>query len=106
MNKNAIIIDFVLTYHWFDLIKAGKKRNEYRRMHVWQNRIGRKLAKHYAENLPLILRLRRGYTKNFMLFNVTRYGLVNGLKTDLKIDETVYDFKLGELIDSNVNAKL
>lgn len=57
------IVDFVLTHHWYDLIKSGEKRIEYREdTEFWRKRIKGKTQ----------VRFRRGYTSTSMLFNITK----------------------------------
>jgi len=101
MQTNINTIDFVLTYQWFDEIKAGRKTHEYRKVSVWENRLFEKIHAFEKEDKPLQLRLRRGYTKTFMLFNIKSVSLSHGLLTDLKCDELVYDFELGKLLNFN-----
>ena len=101
METNVNIIDFVLTFKWFDKIKSGEKTHEYRSVEKWEKRLKQKIAEFEYDKKPLWLRLRRGYTKTFMLFNVNHISCNHGTMTDLQTDELVYDFHLGDLINSN-----
>lgn len=100
-NKNVNIIDFVLTYAWFDKIASGEKTHEYRLKETWEAKLNKKI-KDFKNYTPLWIRLRRGYSKTFMLFNVLSVCEISGKNTDLKADSIVYDFKLGELLSSNI----
>lgn len=58
-------IDLVLTHHWFDEIKSGRKRHEYRRPTTyWLKRIWDRRDK------ITHVRFRRGYTSTTMRFSV------------------------------------
>lgn len=95
---NANLIHFQLTFKWYDKIAAGLKNNEYRLVRKWAKKIQQKVYEFDNDKKPLILSLRRGYTKTFVYYKVKRISIINGLSTDLKVDELVYDFELGEQI--------
>jgi hypothetical protein len=100
-EQNINIIDFVLTYEWFDKIQSGQKKNEFRLVSTWENRINTKILDFEWNKKKLYLRLRRGYTKNFLLYSVSNIGVVLGIFTDLNVSELVYEFSLDKLIDRN-----
>ena len=115
MNERTLKL--VLTDHWFDEIKSGRKTHEYRKaIPFWIKRIEKafyvRLAfscldfiKHpiYMETLeefmPFI-ELQRAYRKNpeRMIFRAKRLEVVDGKQTDLKCDGPVFDIELGERI--------
>lgn len=97
----ANTIDLVLDYAWFDKIKSGKKKNEYRLFDKWYKHIKIRLN-HFIYGSDLYLRLRRGYTGNFMLFKVKYVALINGKNTDLKVNESVFNFGLAKMIETNI----
>jgi len=100
-NENTI--NLVLTYHWFDLIYNKLKMHEYRLFKKYSEKkhIAKKIKNFTFYSKPLYLRLQRGYTSEFIIVNVLLVDVVNGLKTDLKTDEKVYDFFLGDIIETN-----
>jgi len=101
MDTNVNIIDLVLTFKWFDKIKSGEKTHEYRSVEKWESKVKTKIYEFEMDKKPLWLRLRRGYSKTFMMFNVKHVSCNHGSLTDLKIDKLVYDFHLAEMLSSN-----
>ncbi|MBN2664247.1 MAG: hypothetical protein JXR68_11405 [Bacteroidales bacterium] len=101
METNVNIINFVLTFKWFDKIKSGEKTHEYRSVEKWEKRIKQKIAQFEYEKKTLWLLLSRGYTKTYLLYAVRHVSCNHGTMTDLGTNELVYDFELGELIGSN-----
>jgi len=87
MNK----INFVLRFDWFDKIEQGIKTNEYRTVTTWEPKIKDKV-KEFHEGKALFLELQRGYTKTKIKAKVLSINIINGLDSDLKINESVYDF--------------
>lgn len=85
-----IILDLVLKGRWYDLIKSGHKKYEYREVKpYWDNRLFRLPYTH--------IRFRRGYTKETML-----YELIGIEKTtennDLGLPE-VYKLGIGHRVN-------
>lgn len=106
-------LKLVLTDHWFEEIKSGRKTHEYRKATpFWALRILKaagvtNLVHFYAEMLDVELKeypnveFQKAYRKNpeRMTFEIKDIKLVNGLNTDLHIDELVFDIELGDRID-------
>lgn len=88
-------LKLVLTDHWFEEIKSGRKTHEYRELKTyWNLRLIPTYQWGYVE-------FQKAYRKNAekMTFRVKNISVCEvGLNTDLKIDKTVYDFELGERI--------
>ncbi len=120
-------LKLVLTDHWFEEIKSGRKTHEYRECKwYWIKKIvmgvtDRKDIYDWAtgnsnfENLPRDLNefpfgfmygftkveFQKAYRKNAekMLFWVRDVSIRHGKDTDLKIDKWVFDIELGDRID-------
>jgi len=100
-------LKLVLTDHWFEEIKSGRKTHEYRKAtHFWDKRIGwikdAFELKFYGHNdvfIPNVI-FQKAYRKNpeIMEFAIKYIHCVNGLNTDLHINDYVYDIELGERI--------
>lgn len=117
MSKDTLKL--VLTDHWFEEIKSGRKTHEYRECKwFWINRIcdtGYEKKEVYDfvngnsdyVDYPSInhdyagVEFQKAYRKNpeRMLFLIKNIGIVNGKNTDLKIDKWVFDIELGDRID-------
>lgn len=107
----------VVSDHWFDKIKSGRKTHEYRicseywikkltltdPMEVYFRYV------HSYDIRPILLfkhfdfiEFQRAYRKNpeRMTFKINNLGFLNtGAETDLKCDEPVFDIELGERIE-------
>ncbi len=84
-----IILDLVLKSEWYDLIKSGNKKHEYREIkEYWSRRL---FAKPYSH-----VRFRRGYTRENMLFELIGIEITTD-KNDLNLPE-VYKICLGARI--------
>lgn len=87
-----IILDLVLKGRWYDLIKSGKKKFEYREVKpYWDKRL---FSKPYTH-----IRFRRGYTKETMLFELTGIERVYE-KNDLELP-VVYKIGIGKIVIEN-----
>ena len=85
-----IILDLVLKSEWYDLIKSGDKKHEYRAIkEYWSRRL---FAKHYSH-----IRFRRGNTRENMLFELTGIE-ISADKNDLNLPE-VYKISLGSKVE-------
>lgn len=63
-------LHLVLTHHWFDEIRAGRKRIEYRAITAhWRNRIWKK--RQYIKTVTFA----RGYTSETLTFNVVKIDM-------------------------------
>lgn len=85
----------VLTDHWFEEIKSGRKTHEYRKATpFWEKRICKMRLNGF------LIEFQKAYRKNpeLMTFEVDRVHIVNGLNTDLKCDCEVFDIVLGDRI--------
>lgn len=104
------ILKLVLTDHWFEEIKSGRKTHEYRKATpFWFKRI-----KPIYCNFSLIrtgewdelkkdkyfVQFQKAYRKNpeRMTFEIKNVWLVNGTNTDLHTDGFVFDIELGARI--------
>lgn len=127
MNDNTLKL--VLSDHWFDEIKSGRKTHEYRECKwYWIKRIIMNkedqediyrwtIGDSEYKDLPndcnknylgfgfmygfCYVEFQKAYRKNAekMLFNVNNVFIRNGKDTDLKIDKWVFDIELGSRID-------
>lgn len=101
-------LKLVLTDHWFEEIKRGRKTHEYRKATpFWENRIA---ALDYSiftckgmlfERKPCFAEFQKAYRKNpeRMKFRLEYIKfLKSGIDTDLHCEEPVFDIKLGERI--------
>lgn len=106
-------LKLVLTDHYFEEIKSGRKRHEYRKATpFWTRRIlsacGVKMTKdkphylHYHHSIQdLYVRLQKAYRKNpeRMTFKVKALGWsCKGTYSDLHCEEPIFDIELGERI--------
>lgn len=108
------ILKLVLTDHWFEEIKSGRKTHEYRQVTpFWLKRIENafrvKMVRCDRNNIvelempeeymPMI-EFQKAYRKNpeRIAFRAKRLTVINGLHTDLNIDAAVFDIELGERI--------
>ncbi len=103
------MLTFNLKNEWFEKIRSGYKRIEYREVKpYWTTRIKNELGEEYKElavhdeivfgilnSKPCILRL--GYTKKYMTAEITKIRIVNGKDTDLHIDKPVYAIHFAEV---------
>lgn len=81
-----IILDLVLKGHWYDLIKSGQKKCEYREIKpYWTKRL---FARPYSH-----VRFRRGYTKENMIFDLAGIEKTTE-QNDLNL-KSVYRLRLG-----------
>lgn len=86
------VLKLVLTDHWFEEIKSGRKTHEYRKAtEFWKNRLDKFDAGCTVE-------FQKAYRKNpeKMLFEIASISVIKGINTDLHCDEPVFDIKLGE----------
>ena len=105
-------IKLVLTDHWFEEIKSGRKTHEYRKATpFWALRILKtagikKWVNFHAEMLNVNLeeypnvQFQKAYRKNpeRMTFEIKDIRLVDGKNTDLHIGGLVFDIELGERV--------
>lgn len=106
------VLKLVLTDHWFEEIKSGRKTHEYRICNAyWRSRVYHtprkftetmKPTKDHVLKMPedYCIEFQKAYRKNAekILFKVKGVTIHNGKDTDLKIDDYVFDFELGERI--------
>lgn len=81
---------FVLKGVWFDKIKSGEKRIEYREVKpYWDKRI-RNL--YHFNNTPDFNKciFTRGYTNEMLIAEISKIEIIHGGNTDLHIDKNVY----------------
>lgn len=81
-----IILDLVLKRDWYDLIKSGEKKCEYREIkEYWTRRL---FARPYTH-----VRFRRSYTRESMLFELAKIE-ISSSRNDLNLPR-VYKIALG-----------
>lgn len=88
------VLKLVLTDHWFEEIKSGRKTHEYRKAtNFWKDRLDKFGA-------GCVVQFQKAYRKNpeRMLFEIKNISVIMGKNTDLHCDEPVFDIKLGERI--------
>lgn len=103
-------LKLVLTDHWFEEIKSGRKTHEYRKVtDFWKKRIIN-IVKYYGNYdretrtftffAPVCVEFQKAYRKNpeRMTFKIKDITLVGGENTDLHIDGLVFDIELGERV--------
>lgn len=101
-------LKLVLTDHWFEEIKSGRKTHEYRkRTDFWEIRIS---ALDYSvlscegmlfDKKPCFVEFQKAYRKNpeRMKFRLKYIEfLKSGIDTDLHCEEPVFDIELGERV--------
>ena len=101
MSHNHNTLKLVLTDHWFEEIKSGRKTHEYRRKNeYWEKRLDWNNI--FSKWIPYV-QFQKAYRKNpeRMMFKISYIKVVNGLETDLQCDEKVFDIALGDRIDVN-----
>ncbi len=89
-------LKLVLTNHWFEEIKSGRKTHEYRKASAyWENRLQK-----FEFSQGCFVQFQKAYRKNpeRMTFEIKDIRLVDGKNTDLHIDGLVFDIELGERI--------
>lgn len=105
MSKENGVLDLVLTAHWFEKIKSGKKTIEYREVKkYWGERMFAKLPDYkavYSHQIVDKVLFSKGYNrKEQMLFKIKKIEiLTSGLKTDLKTSKPVYAIHLGKQLN-------
>lgn len=87
-------LKLVLTDHWFEEIKSGRKTHEYRQMKTYWNL--RLIPTRQWE----LVEFQKAYRKNpeRMTFEIKKVVVRNGKDTDLQIDDKVFDIELGERV--------
>lgn len=103
------ILKLVLTDHWFEEIKSGRKTHEYRKATpFWYKRLlsYTRVVALCNSGYEVIARpqvqFQKAYRKNpeRMTFTIKKIDwLPWGLKTDLHCNEPVFDIELGDRID-------
>ena len=86
------VLFLILTEHWFDEIKSGRKTHEYREARdYWNKRLTGKRYTHVA--------LRRAYGKGaeVMIFKIDALTREHNIPNDLRLAD-VWDIKLGERV--------
>lgn len=103
------ILKLVLTDHWFEEIKSGRKTHEYRKTSEhWINRFNYQahtagvyipgtMLKDFPYNK---VEFQKAYRKNAekICFHIKRVSLERGRDTDLNFDGGVFDIELGERV--------
>lgn len=105
-------LKLVLTDHWFEEIKSGRKTHEYRKASAhWARRLAGIPKAFFDERLIRVgfeyitgydfVEFQKAYRKNpeRMTFRLLSVMTVNGKNTDLKCDGVVFDIELGDRIN-------
>ena len=102
-----MMLKLVLTDHWFEEIRSGRKTHEYRKATpYWQKRLlplmlqamEAEKATSDREWYPPMVVFQKAYRKNapvmiFLIRSINR--LPTGINTDLNVPDEVYDIELG-----------
>ena len=108
----ANTLKLVLTDHWFEEIKSGRKTHEYRKATpFWALRILKAAGvthwvHFYAKLLDVELEkypnveFQKAYRKNpeKMEFEIKNITLTNGKDTDLQLDDLIFDIELARRV--------
>lgn len=105
------VLKLVLTDHWFEEIKSGRKTHEYRKAtNFWKKRFLE--SKQLSENVVghnfksyKFVEFQKAYRKNpeKMTFIIKKIDwLPWGLETDLHCENPVFDIELGERRDEPI----
>jgi hypothetical protein len=99
------VLNLTLKKKWFDMIKSGEKKEEYREVkEYWNNRL---LSLDWSEEGAYkkfdVIRFTNGYSKAAPYFYIASKGVGIGYgKTKWGADGTAqYIFKLGKIISEN-----
>lgn len=100
------ILKLVLSDHWFEEIKSGRKTHEYRKATpFWNNRLKWFIApKENFEGITVeegsLVEFQKAYRKNpeRMIFEIKKITIIGGENTDLHCEEPVFDIELGERV--------
>lgn len=117
MSKKDRILDCVVKQHWFEKIKSGIKKSEFRLVKENWNRklFGKDFEIQLSKNslpvnvndveglmiIPNKIRIRHGMrsdAEHVMLFKIKNILIVDGIYTDLKVNDYVYKIQLGRRI--------
>lgn len=114
VGGNGNTLKLVLTDHWFEEIKSGRKTHEYRQIKkFWLSRLHIVPLQSYDySSIKEIARLgntflgwdfvefQKAYRKNpeRITFKIKKIVVVDGKNTDLHIDDLVFDIELGERV--------
>ena len=99
-------LKLVLTDHWFEEIKSGRKTHEYRKATAfWYQRILEPMRLTHLCNVDIYttrprVQFQKAYRKNpeRMMFEIKNITITDGEYTDLKCVEDVFDIELGERV--------
>lgn len=93
----------VLTDHWFEEIKSGRKTSEYRvdgKNDFWFKRL-KKCNINFTKNPIKRVVFQKAYRKNPELMEFEMENIIwhaSGMDTDLKTPEAVFEIKLGRRV--------
>ena len=123
--RRLIMLNFILTNHWWDEYESGRKTHEYRiRNTYWDTRVRNALIQKFDEergldffrrlttpssiteisvirfpkDLTLPCLFGRAYTSKHGWASIPSICIRNGKNTDLKTDDWVYDFKINDFV--------
>ena len=120
------MLTFILKNYWYDKIASGEKEIEYREVKpYWSKRLEKILPPdflydsikafadygceiagiEFGEDVRPLCQLRRGYTRRRMTAKLKKVEIVNGAKTDLKINAPVFAIHLCDVKKGGKNDR-
>lgn len=101
MSEKKKILHLTLKKKWFDLIKSGQKKSEYREFKkYWMKRFGYPHIPKYPDYDEV--HFRNGYSKNSAFMRVEYKGMIitGGTNVDyLEDNKLYYEIKLGKVLE-------
>lgn len=92
------MLTFNLKKEWYERIKRGQKKVEYREVKkYWGTRLLKAKLGELFSKKPVGCILRLGYTKRHMTAVIKEIKIVNGKDTDLRINTPVYAIHLADI---------
>ena len=96
MSKSDGILDLTIKKFWFEQIKSGEKKIEYRNYKTWKNKLYP--CKYGLVRFRLGQLTKKTDPNKTMLFEIIYIEIINGKDTPLKVDDKVFAIHLGERI--------
>lgn len=91
-SERDAVVNLHLKKKWFDKIKSGQKKHEYRlATPYWEKRLNRRIKVSLYCGYP-----KKGDWNKCITFSILKISRINGKHTDLAVDADVFDIELGE----------
>lgn len=90
MSKSDGILDLTIKKFWFEQIKSGQKKSEYRNFDTWK--------KYEFVRFRMGQLTRKDDPNKTMLFGIKHIDIINGKDTPLKINDKVFEIQPGDRI--------